>query len=205
MQRYFLFYCNQVIPGKKYATRVAPNHLNVYINLANLIRANDSRLEEADQLYRQAISMRPDFKQAYISRQDFLDSLPIWTSTSGLWKYSCPCEPQTSEFHLDVSVPEPHRVLCISSSSHWVQENAKILPRRFLIGDEVFTATPAGFTALFLVACVPSSHFIWLFDEKHAHNMMFFTHHVLYIKFFKIDICIQYKVPSLLGRNLTQL
>lgn len=59
----------QVIPGKKYATRVAPNHLNVYINLANLIRANESRLEEADQLYRQAISMRPDFKQAYISRQ----------------------------------------------------------------------------------------------------------------------------------------
>ncbi|XP_041853737.1 protein O-mannosyl-transferase TMTC3 isoform X2 [Melanotaenia boesemani] len=62
----------QVIPGKKYATRVAPNHLNVYINLANLIRANDSRLEEADQLYRQAISMRPDFKQAYISRGELL-------------------------------------------------------------------------------------------------------------------------------------
>ncbi|XP_053318277.1 protein O-mannosyl-transferase TMTC3 [Spea bombifrons] len=62
----------QVIPGKKYAARVAPNHLNVYINLANLIRANESRLEEADQLYRQAISMRPDFKQAYISRGELL-------------------------------------------------------------------------------------------------------------------------------------
>ncbi|KAM3869869.1 protein O-mannosyl-transferase TMTC3 [Diretmus argenteus] len=62
----------QIIPGKKYATRVAPNHLNVYINLANLIRTNDSRLEEADQLYRQAISMRPDFKQAYISRGELL-------------------------------------------------------------------------------------------------------------------------------------
>uniref|UniRef100_A0A8C1VRZ1 Protein O-mannosyl-transferase TMTC3 n=1 Tax=Cyprinus carpio TaxID=7962 RepID=A0A8C1VRZ1_CYPCA len=62
----------QIIPGRKYATRVAPNHLNVYINLANLIRANDSRLEEADQLYRQAISMRPDFKQAYISRGELL-------------------------------------------------------------------------------------------------------------------------------------
>ncbi|KAG2460084.1 TMTC3 protein, partial [Polypterus senegalus] len=62
----------KVIPGKKYATRVAPNHLNVYINLANLIRANESRLEEADQLYRQAISMRPDFKQAYISRGELL-------------------------------------------------------------------------------------------------------------------------------------
>ncbi|XP_077373352.1 protein O-mannosyl-transferase TMTC3 [Festucalex cinctus] len=62
----------QIIPGKKYATRVAPNHLNVYINLANLIRANESRMEEADQLYRQAISMRPDFKQAYISRGELL-------------------------------------------------------------------------------------------------------------------------------------
>ncbi|KAJ3596689.1 hypothetical protein NHX12_003093 [Muraenolepis orangiensis] len=62
----------QVIPGRKYATRVAPNHLNVYINLANLIRTNESRLEEADQLYRQAISMRPDFKQAYISRGELL-------------------------------------------------------------------------------------------------------------------------------------
>lgn len=62
----------QVIPGKKYAARIAPNHLNVYINLANLIRANESRLEEADQLYRQAISMRPDFKQAYISRGELL-------------------------------------------------------------------------------------------------------------------------------------
>ncbi|XP_067998904.1 protein O-mannosyl-transferase TMTC3 isoform X2 [Melanerpes formicivorus] len=62
----------KIIPGKKYAARVAPNHLNVYINLANLIRANESRLEEADQLYRQAISMRPDFKQAYISRGELL-------------------------------------------------------------------------------------------------------------------------------------
>uniref|UniRef100_G3TZ96 dolichyl-phosphate-mannose--protein mannosyltransferase n=1 Tax=Loxodonta africana TaxID=9785 RepID=G3TZ96_LOXAF len=61
-----------IIPGKKYAARIAPNHLNVYINLANLIRANESRLEEADQLYRQAISMRPDFKQAYISRGELL-------------------------------------------------------------------------------------------------------------------------------------
>lgn len=63
-----MFSLKQIIPGKKYAARIAPNHLNVYINLANLIRANESRLEEADQLYRQAISMRPDFKQAYISR-----------------------------------------------------------------------------------------------------------------------------------------
>lgn len=78
---YFFFFFSKIIPGKKYATRVAPNHLNVYINLANLIRANESRLEEADQLYRQAISMRPDFKQAYISRQERL-YVRILTPTS---------------------------------------------------------------------------------------------------------------------------
>lgn len=48
------------------------NHLNVYINLAKLIQANESLLEEVGQLYRQAISMRPDFKQDYISRREFL-------------------------------------------------------------------------------------------------------------------------------------
>ncbi len=77
----------QIIPGKKYATRVAPNHLNVYINLANLIRANDSRLEEADQLYRQAISMRPDFKQAYISRQVFICADRV----KNVFVYLCAC------------------------------------------------------------------------------------------------------------------
>lgn len=73
----------QIIPGKKYAARVAPNHLNVYINLANLIRANESRLEEADQLYRQAISMRPDFKQAYISRYFLIFKIHILECTFG--------------------------------------------------------------------------------------------------------------------------
>ncbi|XP_019638100.1 PREDICTED: transmembrane and TPR repeat-containing protein 3-like [Branchiostoma belcheri] len=61
-----------VIPGKKYATRVAPSHLSVYVNLANLIREDDARLMEADSLYRQAISMRPDFTQAYINRGEVL-------------------------------------------------------------------------------------------------------------------------------------
>ncbi|XP_078582550.1 protein O-mannosyl-transferase TMTC3-like [Branchiostoma floridae x Branchiostoma japonicum] len=61
-----------VIPGKKYATRVAPSHLSVYVNLANLIREDDTRLMEADSLYRQAISMRPDFTQAYINRGEVL-------------------------------------------------------------------------------------------------------------------------------------
>uniref|UniRef100_UPI00358ED8E0 protein O-mannosyl-transferase TMTC3 n=1 Tax=Myxine glutinosa TaxID=7769 RepID=UPI00358ED8E0 len=64
----------QVVPGKRYSARVAPNHLNVYLQLASLIRANESRLQEADQLYQQAIAMRADFKQAYISRLVHFDN-----------------------------------------------------------------------------------------------------------------------------------
>ncbi|RWS11056.1 transmembrane and TPR repeat-containing protein CG4050-like protein [Dinothrombium tinctorium] len=59
-------------PGERYQARVAPSHLNVFLNLANLIARNKSRLEEADALYRQAISMRADYTQAYINRGDVL-------------------------------------------------------------------------------------------------------------------------------------
>lgn len=59
-------------PGETYQARVAPNHLNVFVNLATLISRNGTRLEEADLLYRQAISMRSDYTQAYINRGDIL-------------------------------------------------------------------------------------------------------------------------------------
>ncbi|RZF38686.1 hypothetical protein LSTR_LSTR003492 [Laodelphax striatellus] len=59
-------------PGESYQARIAPNHLNVFLNLANLIAKNATRLEEADMLYRQAISMRADYTQAYINRGDVL-------------------------------------------------------------------------------------------------------------------------------------
>lgn len=59
-------------PGESYQARIAPNHLSVFLNLANLISRNHTRLEEADLLYRQAISMRADYTQAYINRGDIL-------------------------------------------------------------------------------------------------------------------------------------
>ncbi|XP_043487059.1 protein O-mannosyl-transferase Tmtc3-like isoform X1 [Polistes fuscatus] len=62
-------------PGESYQARIAPNHLNVFVNLANLIAKNATRLEEADLLYRQAISMRADYTQAYINRGDVLIKL----------------------------------------------------------------------------------------------------------------------------------
>nr|NVI79181.1 putative transmembrane and TPR repeat-containing protein CG4050-like protein [Cucujiformia] len=62
-------------PGESYQARIAPNYLNVFVNLANLISKNFTRLEEADMLYRQAISMRADYTQAYINRGDILIKL----------------------------------------------------------------------------------------------------------------------------------
>ncbi|XP_054711432.1 protein O-mannosyl-transferase Tmtc3-like [Uloborus diversus] len=58
--------------GEPYQARIAPSHLNVFLNLGNLISRNGSRLEEADALYKQAISMRSDYIQAYINRGDIL-------------------------------------------------------------------------------------------------------------------------------------
>ena len=48
----------RMIPGHNYTTRISPNHLNVFINLGNLLVKNQSRLLEADQLLKTAISMR---------------------------------------------------------------------------------------------------------------------------------------------------
>jgi hypothetical protein len=39
-----------MISGKSYTARIAPNHLNVFLNLATLMVKNDSRLHEADKV-----------------------------------------------------------------------------------------------------------------------------------------------------------
>merc|ERR1712147_379803 len=59
-------------PGQKLVTRIAPNSLNLFLNLGNLVARNMSRLEESDNLYEQAIAMRSDYVQAYINRGDVL-------------------------------------------------------------------------------------------------------------------------------------
>jgi tetratricopeptide (TPR) repeat protein len=50
-------------PGESYQARIAPNHLNVFLNLANLISKNATRLEEADSLYRQGNFFRAIWKK----------------------------------------------------------------------------------------------------------------------------------------------
>ena len=52
--------------------RVAPSHINVYYNLANLIKSDPLRLQEAYNLYQTAISMKPDFIEAHLNKGDVL-------------------------------------------------------------------------------------------------------------------------------------
>ena len=56
--------------GKSF--RVAPSHINVYYNLANLIKADPLRLQEAYNLYQTALSMKPDFIEAHLNKGDVL-------------------------------------------------------------------------------------------------------------------------------------
>ncbi|XP_067950697.1 protein O-mannosyl-transferase Tmtc3-like [Watersipora subatra] len=58
--------------GESYMARIAPTHLNVFITLGSLISQNESRLLEAENLYKKAISMRPEFVQAYMNYGDIL-------------------------------------------------------------------------------------------------------------------------------------
>lgn len=56
--------------GKSF--RVAPSHINVYYNLANLVKMDPSRLQEAFRLYQRAISMKPNFIEAHMNKGDLL-------------------------------------------------------------------------------------------------------------------------------------
>ncbi|GFO13852.1 heterogeneous nuclear ribonucleoprotein q, partial [Plakobranchus ocellatus] len=59
-----------IIKGKSYQARIAPSHLNAYLNLANLASKDPNRLGEAEQLLKQAITMRTDYVEAYINLGD---------------------------------------------------------------------------------------------------------------------------------------
>ena len=60
-----------LIPKEK-TFRIAPGHINVFYNLANLVKLDDSRLNEALSLYNKALSMKPDFVEAHMNKADTL-------------------------------------------------------------------------------------------------------------------------------------
>ncbi|GFQ78783.1 protein O-mannosyl-transferase Tmtc3 [Trichonephila clavata] len=62
----------KVRPGKPYQTHIVPRHLDLFLNLGNLLSRNHSRLEEAQELYKEAISMKTDYIDAYMQRASLL-------------------------------------------------------------------------------------------------------------------------------------
>lgn len=92
-------------PGESYQARIAPNHLNVFLNLANLISKNYTRLEEADMLYRQAISMRSDYTQAYINRGDILIKLNRTKEAQEVYERALLYDSTNPDIYYNVSRP----------------------------------------------------------------------------------------------------
>lgn len=90
-------------PGVGYHARIAPSHLNVFLNLANLISKDSNRLEEADALYRQAISMRSDYTQAYINRGDILMKLNRTLEAKQVYEKALQFDHLNPDLHYNVS------------------------------------------------------------------------------------------------------
>jgi len=102
-------------PGESYQARIAPNHLNVFLNLANLIARNETRLEEADLLYRQAISMRADYTQAYINRGDILLKLNRTKEAQEVYERALFYDSNNPDIYYNVSI---YNMLLLSTVSH---------------------------------------------------------------------------------------
>ncbi|KAG8182833.1 hypothetical protein JTE90_000440 [Oedothorax gibbosus] len=62
----------KVEPGKSYQAHIVPRHLDLFLNLGTLLSRNQSRLEEAQEIYREAINMKSDYIAAYLQRASVL-------------------------------------------------------------------------------------------------------------------------------------
>jgi len=90
--------------GQPYTARIAPQHLSVFLNLGNLIARDAGRLEEADGLYRRAISMRSDYIQAYINRGDVLIKMGKHGEAAEVYRQALTYEPDNPDLHYNLGV-----------------------------------------------------------------------------------------------------
>ncbi|KAH9508650.1 Protein O-mannosyl-transferase tmtc3 [Bulinus truncatus] len=93
-----------VIKGKSYQARVAPSHLNAYLNLANLVSKDPNRLAEADQLLRQAITMRSDFVEAYINLGDIQVKLGKLDDARATYEAALRQDPKNADLYYNLGV-----------------------------------------------------------------------------------------------------
>lgn len=95
-------------PGQPYTARIAPQHLSVFLNLGNLVakKGGDGieHLEEADNLYRQAIAMRADYVQAYINRGDVLIKMGRHAEALDVYREALKYEPENPDLHYNLGV-----------------------------------------------------------------------------------------------------
>lgn len=83
--------------------RIAPAHLSLFLNLANIIARNQSRLAEADSLYRQVIKMRSDYVEAYINRGDILLRMNRTTEANHIYKMALYYDNNNADIYYNVN------------------------------------------------------------------------------------------------------
>ncbi|GFR59874.1 transmembrane and TPR repeat-containing protein 3 [Elysia marginata] len=93
-----------IIKGKSYQARIAPSHLNAYLNLANLASKDPNRLGEAEHLLRQAITMRTDYVEAYINLGDI--QVKLGRSAEALKTYEAASvqDPTNADLYYNIGV-----------------------------------------------------------------------------------------------------
>ena len=92
------------LDGKLKKFRVAPSHINVYYNLANLIKRDPARLHEAEQLYRTAIKMKPNFESAHMNLGDVLLKLNRIDEAEKAYKKAIEIKPKYADAHFNLGV-----------------------------------------------------------------------------------------------------
>lgn len=90
--------------GSATFARIAPSHLNLFLNLGTLLAQNRSRLAEAEALYRQAIRMRPDFVDAYLRRAEVLLKLNRSEEAETVYRTALRFDDSNADIHYNVSI-----------------------------------------------------------------------------------------------------
>lgn len=90
--------------GQQYQARIAPQHLNVLLNLGNIMAKDPKRLEEADLVYRQAISMRTDYVEAYINRGDVMLKMNRTLEAIEVYKQALEIDASNPDIYYNIAV-----------------------------------------------------------------------------------------------------
>lgn len=91
-----------------------------------MIAKNATRLEEADLLYRQAISMRADYTQAYINRGDVLIKLNRTKEAQEVYERALFYDSNNPDIYYNVSIELLRRNIYIDKQIHYTHSLKKI-------------------------------------------------------------------------------